>query len=305
MMNRLLPLAASLALLLQPLFAADGAGNSLSKEEMQQISDGLDYRQGEISLGDGYAKITVPDAFRFLGPDDTEAVLTKLWGNPPRDKKPLGMILPAEVTPLDANGWAVVVTYNDDGYVKDSDADKIDYTKMLKEMQEATHKDNAERVKQGYAPIELVGWAAPPRYDAATHKLYWAKDLKFGDAPQGDTLNYDIRVLGRHGVLILTAIANLDQLSEIDQAAPQLLQMVDFTDGNRYADYKPGSDKLATYGLAALVTGGIAAKLGFFKLLWVGLLALKKFVVIGVVALSTWVKKLFGRQKPQQLPPPS
>ncbi len=303
MMNRLLPLAASLALLLQPLFAADGAGNSLSKEEMQQISDGLDYRQGEISLGDGYAKITVPDAFRFLDSADTEKVLTQLWGNPPREKKPLGMILPAGVTPLDASCWAVVVTYNDDGYVKDADADKIDYTKMLQEMQEATRKNNEERVKQGYLPIELVGWAAPPRYDAVTHKLYWAKDLKFGDGSRGDTLNYDIRVLGRHGVLVLTAIAQLDQLSEIDQAAPQLLQMVDFTDGNRYADYRPGTDKLATYGLAALVAGGVAAKLGFFKLLWVGLLALKKFIVIGAVAVSAWVKKFFARKK--QLPPPS
>ncbi len=54
-------------------------------------------------------------------------------------------------------------------------------------------------------------------------------------------------------------------------------------------------DKVATYGIAALVLGGIAAKVGFFKLLWVGILALKKFIIIGVVAVVAFVKKLFNR----------
>jgi uncharacterized membrane-anchored protein len=75
--------------------------------------------------------------------------------------------------------------------------------------------------------------------------------------------------------------------------------MVDFNEGNRYTDFNPKVDKVATYGIAALVAGGLAAKLGFFKLFWIGLLAAKKFIIIGVVALSAWVRKLFKqRAKP-------
>lgn len=73
--------------------------------------------------------------------------------------------------------------------------------------------------------------------------------------------------------------------------------MVNFNDGNRYADFDPKVDKVAAYGIAALVAGGIAAKLGLFKLLWVFLLAAKKFVIIGFAAAATWLKKIFGRKK--------
>jgi uncharacterized membrane-anchored protein len=97
-------------------------------------------------------------------------------------------------------------------------------------------------------------------------------------------------------VLVLSAIAGMNQLPEIRKEAPEILALVDFNDGNRYADFDPKVDKVATYGLAALVAGGIAAKLGFFKLLWIGLLAAKKFIVIGIVAVSAWVRKLFKKR---------
>ena len=73
--------------------------------------------------------------------------------------------------------------------------------------------------------------------------------------------------------------------------------MVDFTDGNRYADYKPGTDKVAAYGIAGLIAGGVLAKAGFFKLIWVGILAAKKFVIIAVVAIGAWIKRMLGGRK--------
>ena len=74
--------------------------------------------------------------------------------------------------------------------------------------------------------------------------------------------------------------------------------MVDFKEGSRYADFDPKTDKVAAYGIAALVAGGAlaaAAKLGLLKGLWVAILALKKFIVIGVIALVAFVKKFFKR----------
>jgi uncharacterized membrane-anchored protein len=263
-----------------------------SSKEMKEMESKLHYQKGEISLKGDLAKLTVPDNFRYLSPTDAEIVLTKMWGNPDGDQT-LGMIIPANTSPLNRDCWAVIITYTDDGYVKDSDADKINYTSLLKDMQKGTEEYNKERKKEGYPEIKLVGWATPPRYDKITHKMYWAKELAFGDSTE-NTLNYNIRVLGRGGVLVLNAVANISDLKTIEEHAPEIVKMIDFKEGNRYADFNGKTDKVAAYGLAALVAGGIAAKAGFFKVLLVALLAAKKFVIIGAIALFAFVKKLLG-----------
>jgi len=70
--------------------------------------------------------------------------------------------------------------------------------------------------------------------------------------------------------------------------------MADFDAGQRYADFNPSTDKLAAYGIAALVAGGIAAKAGLFAKLGVILLAAKKFIILAVAAVGAALKKLFG-----------
>jgi uncharacterized membrane-anchored protein len=266
-------------------------------EKIHQLLKSLKYQQGEIDLRGGLAKLTVPKEFSYLGPDDAETVLVKLWGNPPSPEKPLGLLMPAGMTPISSNAWVVTVAYSEDGYVKDSDAAKINYDDLLKKMQKGIAEHNQARQEKGYPAITLVGWAAPPRYDADTHKLYWAKDLKFEGETQ-DTLNYSIRMLGRRGVLELNAIAGVGQFAEIDRQTPQILGMVDFKEGNRYADFDPKTDKVAKYGIAALVAGGalaVAAKAGLLKGLWIFILAAKKFIIIGVIAVVAFIKKLFNR----------
>lgn len=176
----------------------------------------------------------------------------------------------------------------------DAGAASIDYNKMLEEMQESAAETNAEREKQGFDPVTLIGWAEPPSYDAAAHKLYWAKELAFGQGEE-HTLNYNIRVLGRRGVLVLNAVSHMRQLDSIRTEARAILSAVDFNEGHRYSDYLPGTDKAATYGIAGLIAGATAAKAGFFKVLLAGLLAAKKAVAVGVLALVALVKKLLGR----------
>ena len=277
--------------------AQDDTNEIARLKEAVQLVKNLKYQSGEIDLRGGLAKLSVPKEFNFLGPDDAETVLVKLWGNPPSNNKPLGLLMPAGVTPLSSNCWVVTIDYSEDGYVKDGDASKINYDDLLKKMQKGIAENNPDRQKKGYPAITLVGWAAPPHYDAAAHKLYWAKHLKFEDE-EHDVLNYSIRMLGRKGVLELNAVAKVEQLPEIDAQTPQILGMVDFKEGSRYADFDPKVDKVATYGIAALVAGGVlavAAKAGFFKLLLVGLLAAKKFIIIGVIALVAFFKKMFKR----------
>ncbi|MEI9959792.1 MAG: DUF2167 domain-containing protein [Limisphaerales bacterium] len=128
--------------------------------QAMQIAKNLKYQQGEIDLRGGLAKLTVPKEFNFLGPDDAETVLVKLWGNPPSNDKPLGLLIPAGLTPLSSNCWVVTIDYSEDGYVKDDDASKINYDDLLKKMQKGVAESNKERRKEGYPTVDLLGWAA-------------------------------------------------------------------------------------------------------------------------------------------------
>lgn len=264
----------------------------------------LNFQKGTVSVGDKLATFNLPENLVFLDTQDAERVLVEAWGNPPSDPLPLGMILPAGISPLAKESWAVTVEYEESGYVSDEDAEDIDYSEMLEQMQEDSKAENQWRSENGYEPVTLVGWAAAPHYDAAGKKLHWAKELKFGEAEQ-NTLNYNIRVLGRKGVLILNFIANMDQLPDIQKHLPGVLAMTEFNEGNRYADFDPDLDEVAAYGLGALIAGKVAAKAG---LLAAGLLLLKKFFFVPL-ALGGWLisrvrrKKATATEEQSQVPP--
>jgi uncharacterized membrane-anchored protein len=267
-------------------------GPSVTREEFEAK---LGYQTGTITLPNGLATIRLPASFRFLGQEGARRLLTDAWGNPAAAAEDvIGMLIPSATSPLSPEGWGVVITYDEDGYVDDDDAAGMDYTKLLKEMQASAQESNEERKKLGAEPVTLVGWAEPPSYDASSHKLYWAKDLVFG-SNEDHTLNYNIRILGRRGVLVLNAVASLDQLPVIRGETRSLLAAVEFNDGHRYTDYLPGTDKAAAYGITGLIAGATAAKAGLFKVLWVGILAFKKAIFAGVVALVYGLKRLFSR----------
>ncbi len=257
----------------------------------------LHYQTGEVVLPNQVASLHLDSKYRYLDPKETEKLLVA-WGNPPDAAQGTqGAVVPAAVDPFEEEGWAVVLSYIDDGHVDDSDARKIDYQDLMADMKKSTREDNEERVKAGYGKVELVGWATEPRYDASSHKMYWAKELDFGGTQR--TLNYDVRVLGREGVLSMNAVAGMGQLASIQRDMTSLLELADFNSGYRYEEYNKGTDKLAAYGLGALVAGGVAAKMGLFAKLLALLVAAKKLIIIGVVALGGMLSRLFkGRKQP-------
>ncbi|HEV2606510.1 MAG TPA: DUF2167 domain-containing protein [Xanthomonadaceae bacterium] len=276
----------------QPDAAAQPDLSDPRLKQARQLVASLQYQTGEIAIPEAKAHLHLGDGFRYLPKPEARKVLEQLWHNPPDDDI-LGMVVPTATPLSNDHAWAVVVTRIDEGHVSDEDAAKTDYVQMLKDMQQATNEANPERKKAGYSEMTLVGWSAPPHYDAASKKLYWARELSFSDAPQ-HTLNYDVRVLGRTGYLSLNAIAGIGDSATVQTGMQQLLPMVDFDPGQRYADFNPSTDKLAAYGIAALVAGGIAAKAGLFAKLGVILLAAKKFIILVVAALGAGIKKLFG-----------
>ena len=286
------PVVALLLLLCAfPAAAEDLADNP----KVRRFLDSLHFQSGAVAIPDAHATLRLTPDFRFLDAHDAQRVLSQLWGNPP-DAGVLGMVVPAAASLVDEkNGWAVVVTYSDDGHVSDEDASKIDYAKMLADMQQATRDANAERKKDGYPTAELVGWATPPHYDSGTNKLYWAKELDFAGAHE-HTLNYDIRVLGRGGYLSLNAVAGMSQLDMIAAQMPKVLALTDFDAGQRYGDFDASRDKVAAYGIGALVAGAIAAKAGLFAKLIALLIAFKKVVIAGFIALAAFARRLFARR---------
>ncbi|HOU84291.1 MAG TPA: DUF2167 domain-containing protein [Spirochaetota bacterium] len=257
------------------------------------------WKTGKIEIGDNIAVMNLPGDFRYLDPKQSKTVIEDLWGNPEGSADGvLGMIFPSNMNPIADDSWGIVITYEDSGFVKDDDADKIDYDELLSTMKEEIKESNPERKKAGYSSIELVGWATPPHYDKASHKLFWAKELKF-EGSNENTLNYNFRILGRKGVLVLNAVSGMKQLKDIESKSAPLLESVNFSDGNRYAEYVPGKDRVAEFGIAALIAGGAAAaaKTGLLKSLWVGILAAKKFIIIGLIAAAGFVKKFFFSKK--------
>lgn len=279
---------------------AFGQEEQLSEAQQEYVAwaqatwDSLSPQTGSIKLSNGVATLDVPDNFYYLDPADSEVVLVDVWGNPPgAGDQTLGMLFPAEYTPFDEASWAVTVEYMEDGFVKDEDANDIDYAEMLAQMQASTNAANEERIANGYESITLIGWAAPPYYDQQAHKLHWARELRFGDQ-QPHTLNYGIRVLGRNGVLVLNFIAAMDQKELIDSQLDSVLAIAEFDEGFTYADFDPDIDKVAAYGISALIAGKVAAKTG---LLAAAIVFLKKFGILIVIGIGVLFKKFFKRGK--------
>jgi uncharacterized membrane-anchored protein len=252
------------------------------------------YQTGDVQLPNKVAMLHLGSKYRYLDVMETNRLLMA-WGNE-SDTSTQGAIIPANVEPMSESGWAVILTYEDDGHVDDSDAKEIDYQEMLTDMKEGTEEHNKARREASFPAVHLVGWAEEPRYDEAAKTLYWAKELDFEGSPS-HTLNYDVRVLGREGVLSMNAVASMEQLEQIKGDMRPLVKVAEFNAGHRYAEFNSSTDRMAEYGLGALIAGGVAAKLGLFAKIGVFLLAFKKVLFVGLIALGGLVMKLIGRKK--------
>jgi uncharacterized membrane-anchored protein len=293
-----LSIVATVALLTTTM--AKGEKDSLAILEKAQLAfiDSVDnamkYEKGAIALSSGSVTLNVPAGFKYLNKEQSNYILTDLWGNPPRTDI-LGMLFPEAGGPFAEKSYAFVITFDPMGYVKDDDADKINYDDLLKEMQEGEVEENKERVKQGYSSIHMVGWASKPFYDKTNKVLHWAKNLKFGDAEE-NTLNYEVRILGRKGVLSMNAVATMSELNEVKKDIDKVLAIPSFTAGNTYKDFDSKTDNVAAWTIGGLVAGKVLLKVGVWAAIVKFLAWGWKFILIGIVAVWGAVKKFFGRK---------
>jgi uncharacterized membrane-anchored protein len=274
------------ALLLTPALSSAAP---VSIAEAERIESGLAYKTGTLVVKD--AQIALPAGYRYLNAADAQTVLEKLYGNPP-DRSILALIVPPGGNVL-TSIYDVVVTYDASGHISDSDAASTNYDDLLSQIKKDAADANPDRLKNGYAKLEVAGWAEPPHYDSATHKLYWAEDQLIDGKSHG--LNYDVRVLGREGSLDLSALAAMADLPAVRPGMQTILKVSSFASGRAYADYTDG-DKTSNLTVAALVAGGavVAAKTGLIAVL----LAKAKFLLIGLLALVRPIIRRFRRTPP-------
>jgi uncharacterized membrane-anchored protein len=188
----------------------------------------------------------------------------------------------------------VYFEYDDSGYVKDDDKDKLDAAKLLKAIKAGNDEGNKERKRNGNPPLIIVGWEQEPKYDEKTHNLTWAIRATSEGQP---ILNYNTRLLGRKGVMEVVLVCDPENLATILPTFSGLLGDYKFNTGESYAEYKPG-DKVAKYGLGALVLGGAAVGAAKFGLLGPVILFFKKawkLVIIGLVAVAAMFKKILNK----------
>lgn len=271
-----------------------------AQQDPADILRTLQFQSGTIPLGGNLAQLKLNDNFRFLNNADTQTFLTQIWGNPPgAGRNALGMIVPVDMSSSDDSNWAALVSYDPSGYVSDEEAGKIDYDELMDDMKKAVAEASKERVQHGHEKLELLGWAKKPFYDAKEKKMHWAKRLRFGDSVE-ESLNYEIRILGRKGVLDLNVVASMNSLPSIDRRVDAILSMVEFNKGSTYAEFNPSVDQAAAYGLAGLVAGGVLTKAGFFKGLIALLFASKKLLGLTVFGggAAAWaaIKALLRRK---------
>jgi uncharacterized membrane-anchored protein len=240
----------------------------------------------------GKALLKLPDGHAFV-PQPQAGKLLNAMGNPGQDPRLVGLVFPKG----DA-GWFMTVRYEDSGHIKDDDAKDWNADELLKSYREGTEASNEERVKMGVPAMEIIGWAEKPGYDPATHRLVWAMSSRDKGAPATDEqgVNYNTYVLGREGYFMLNLVTGLKELPAHKPAAHTMLSALNFNEGQRYADYNASTDRTAEYGLAALVVGVAAKKLGLIAAAGLFFAKFAKVILLGLAGLGVVAAKLFKRK---------
>jgi uncharacterized membrane-anchored protein len=257
---------------------------------LDSLESSFNYQTGEIKFDNGIGTLAVPKGFRYLDTNDSKRVIHDLWGNP-HGEGTLGMLVPENIPITSAESWAFIIEYEEMGYVKDDDADDIDYDDLLEDLQTEAKDGNEARINEGYEPIEIIGWAAAPYYDKNKKVLHWAKEIKFGENEE-HTLNYNVRILGRKGVLVLNAVASIAALGEVQKNIDPVLTSFSYSDGNAYEDFDPELDEVAAWTIGGLVAGKVLAKAGILALLLKNI----KLIGLAIVGMGGAFMKWFRRK---------
>jgi uncharacterized membrane-anchored protein len=292
---------------LSPMRASAQATSAQTSEEARENEQRAALEAGVKAGTQGPAEVPLLDQavlnisqdYLFV-PRAEAARIMRALGNTVQDTNFVGIIFGTKP----GNHFIVVATYIKDGFIKDDDAKNWNAGELLQNLKDGTEEDNKDRAARGFPEIEIIGWVEQPTYDASTHRLVWsmlAKDKGEPDAG-AKSINYNTYALGRDGYFSLDLLTNSDQVGHDKLAAQELLSGLTYNKGRAYEDFNASTDHIAEYGIAALVGGVVAKKLGLFALLGVFVAKFFKVIVIGFAAFGAAIMKMF-RRKPKAVQP--
>ena len=275
-----------------------GAGVNLAVAEPQAKDDGYDefiHKAGKlgpshVTLG-SEATLDLPAGYAFI-PEKAARAIMKQMGNETDDTL-IGLIFPEK-----KNTWFVTVEYIASGHINDEDARNWDAEKLLTQIRDNTAEANKRREQEGGVPLDIIGWVEKPHYDEATHRLVWSISARDRGAKENESIiNYRTLMLGREGYISMIMATDLNAIAAQKPIANQLLSKVNFTDTKKYADFNASTDKVAAYGLAALVAGVAAKKLGLIAVLIAVIVKFAKVIALAVIGFfAVFKKKLKGKK---------
>jgi uncharacterized membrane-anchored protein len=238
------------------------------------------------------AHLQLPDGMAYVPRTQTQRLLKSFDGQ--GDDTVQGMVIPTS----EEEQWMLLVSYKPAGYIKDDDAKSWDPDQMLTNLREGTEAANTERKARGIAELEVVGWAEVPVYTASDHHLRWSASAREKGAEDPNyTINYNTLALGREGYISMNLVTDAQNVQRLKPVAGQLMGALKFDAGKNYSDFEASTDKVAEYGLAALVAGVAAKKLGFFALAAAFVLKFAKVFLIALAGGATVIGRLFKRKK--------
>jgi uncharacterized membrane-anchored protein len=260
--------------------------------ETAPLASHLQSGPATIALRD-QAALELPDGYGFIAREPALKLMESMGNRV--DGRFLGLVLPIGDEP-----WFVSVQYEPSGYIEDDDAKQWDADALLEDLKVGTEAGNERRRALGIPAMTVTGWAEPPHYDATSHRLVWSAEANSPDAPESDpTVNYNTYLLGREGYVSMNLVTSASTVDAHKESAKELLGALTFNEGKRYEDFDASSDKVAAYGLAALIGGVAAKKIGFFAVLAAFFVKFAKVIILGLAALLGVVAKLLGRNKTQ------
>jgi uncharacterized membrane-anchored protein len=276
--------------------AAAEAKPKTREEALKQAGVKLQAGPATVPLGK-VAELKLPEGYHFVGQDSLDRFY-ELTQNM-RSGSEVGVVI--------APGYMLYFDYAETGYVKDEDKDKLDAGKLMKSMTENESESNEARKKRGWDEMKLKGWATAPHYDSKTNNLKWAINLSSSrDQFKEIWINESIRLLGRTGVMNVTLASSTEGFKAAELDTGKLLASnFGYVSGQKYSEFKAG-DKVAAYGLSALVLGGagvMAAKMGLLAKFGVLLGKFWKAIVFGLIAIGAVIRKFWDKIIGAKAPP--
>jgi len=205
-------------------------------------------------------------------------------------------------TSIITDKWQAYFNFYETGYIKDED--DINADEIFKSKKESERLANQERIKKGWETQTLVGWHTKPFYNSEEKRLEWAVIIK--DSNNFETINFETRVLGRKGYTS-ALLASTDK--DLDLAIQQFNRLLDtfkYVEGEKYSEFTQG-DRIAEFGLAALITGGAAALAtkkgfwamigGFFAAIWKLIIPIFILIIAKIGSILNWIKNIFKRKE--------